>query len=253
MRIPNGLTRVCATLAIILATGCLKQPPPPSSPEPGETSPPAPPAPPAGGLSLVDAILEAIEVARPQEFPSPESAARYFLQQVRAQDGKAVTRVLPIIEVYRHRTFEQELSHLRSLDAQGIVHARPEHNLLTTLTNLLGLYDRLSMGLLTPGSDFPSIYVLVDEDNLPGEIDRLKRELAPSRLARLEFRVALAPDQYPPQTELLEMSGASDERRINFTASHAGYTFTGRMIVRKFGDNWKVCEVWLDSPSGEKK
>jgi len=132
-----------------------------------------------GNRTVVDAFLAAVQQPTSAEFPSPDSAIRFLVEQVRTQNLADVTRVLPIDELYEHETFEWRATWLESIDLESFFPGQPLSKLETVaLEPLRNVYTDFALDLLMPGFADHGVYTLPDA----AAVKRLEAKLDPGRL-----------------------------------------------------------------------
>ena len=135
--------------------------------------------------SLVASALAGVQTARPGEFPTPESAVRYLVEQVRTQNVDAAARVLPIASFYRRMTFRWQTMRLSSVSSDSVLFPRqPFSNLYSQLGMLQQDYVMFTVGLLVP--DLASRGTVINVSSSAQE-RRLEAQLDPSRLRHISI------------------------------------------------------------------
>ena len=128
--------------------------------------------------TVVDGFLSAVQTPAPGEFPNVGVAVHYLVEQVRTQNLAAVTRVLPIRQLYQRETFRWQVERLQSFDLNSFLPRQPLSRLLSVAGGTLTRnYSDFSRSLLDP--QFASVVVVPDAQAAL----RLEARLDPRRLS----------------------------------------------------------------------
>lgn len=191
-----------------------------------------------GDHTVVDAFLGAVRQPSPGEFPTPASAIKFLVEQVRTQDLADVTRVVPITELYEHETFEWRASWLQSVDVQSFFPGQPLSKLESVAMGPLGgVYTRFAVELLDPELGADGTVVL----STPAAVRRLEARLDPKRLANIYVR-SVKVDGVRPASKTL---GPGHDPSITQVAA-AEFVVAGVAHPHGFDvELWKVGTNWL--------
>lgn len=191
--------------------------------------------------TLAQAILGAIRAPKPGQFPTPEAAVRFFLEQVKKQDVDEALRVFPIRERLERETFRFQMRRLRTFEGTGPwPPAFQYHNVLVAIRGPLLLFENVTMGLL--GVD-KTTYVQRDQD-IEETLRNLEARLDPARLRGMKIgsiardRALTARSKQVPDS--LKARGITQIQCIKARLACGGREVQCEFFMGLMGDNWRI-------------
>ena len=182
--------------------------------------------------SLIAATLAAVQRPTPDEFPTIDSAIRYLVEQVRAQNADAASRVLPIAYYNRSTFIAWALAQQYSETAV----AQPFGKFYFGLGMLEQNYTVFAANLLDP--KLTSNGLVVDGRQAAQD---LEAQLDPDRLAHIYVESVTNIRMYtvPPKSawRVIGVSKTAGARvMIGGIGTPRAYDFT----LEQFGANWLI-------------
>jgi hypothetical protein len=189
---------------------------------------------------LVEAILSAIREPKPGQFPTPESAVRFLLEQVKKQDIDEVARVFPIRECLERMTFPVHAKLMMAY--QPVTSPRPGaafHNLCQAMMPLTTTYHQLTLALL--GVEPAMTQHFPDE----AAVAKFHERLDPARLKDIEIKSVRLDGEFErhsagqviPANKVLGVEALQVVRAV---VRFAGADFTSSFFVGRIGGQWRV-------------
>ncbi len=189
---------------------------------------------------LVHVMIAAIRQPKAGEFPRPESAVRFLLEQVKRQDIDEAAKVFPILERYRGVSFSRHARWLQACDwARSPLPGAPYRN-LTMAMEYLRMYDGLSLTLLLKES--PDTMRYLGKNALDKQIEALEKELDRSQLQSLKVAQVQAGTAIPipSDNEIARAMGTRERQIVKASVNFDGREFEFSFITVRIGDNWRV-------------
>ena len=192
---------------------------------------------------VVRAFLSSVQHPAPGEFPTPQSAIRYLVEQVRTQNVSAATRVFPITEVYSRTDFMTLLETLDSFDLSSFFPKQPFSKLAYSTGPLTRNYTLFATSLLIPGLVSKGVVLTNTEAARQAAVKRLD----PARLRGIRVASIGRFKKYPTKqllkNGLLAELGVKEEGETTFTVAGLGPDHGFRATLERIGKNWFVSSV----------
>jgi len=193
---------------------------------------------------VVGAFLSSVQHPSPGEFPTPQSAIRYLVEQVRTQNVSAATRVFPITEVYSRTDFVALLRTLESFDLNSFFPKQPFSKLAYATGPLTRNYTLFATSLLIPG--FVSKGVILT--NTEAKRQAALKQLDPARLSHINV-ASIGPFTKYPIKKMLQGNrlqaelGVNAEGETTFTVGGLGPDRAFDATLERIGKNWFVASI----------
>jgi hypothetical protein len=185
-----------------------------------------------------------IEQPKEGEFPTPESAVHYFLEQARNHNRQAVLRVFPVMESYKYNDFAFLAKRLNAIILwNGPRPYQPLHNLLWSTQQAFFTYDKITYYLLFEGDTIYLKTTPLNDDEK--KLDYFLQKLEPANLTQLKIVAISTHDEYnfmkrKSFQQLGQKLGFSKMKEVRYVLHLKGRKYQGSFATAKFGSNWKI-------------
>jgi hypothetical protein len=200
---------------------------------------------PAGGAARaqggdpISAFISSVPRASSGQFPTPQSAVKFLVQQVRTQNSTEAMRVLPIVERYQHATFPLYMKYLLTLDLNGFFPKQPVSKFdYAAMRPLFGSYTRFILLLLYPQLVTGGAVAVQSDAQIKG----IEQKLDLKRLAGLKIASMSAPI-LGPKPGRGDGSGVKAQGVEDAVLAGVGPARKFEFLMQKIGSNWFVAGV----------
>ena len=191
--------------------------------------------------SLVVAALAAVQEPTPNEFPTPDSAIRYLVEQVRAQNVDGATRVLPIAYYDSRITLQRYLSWTTFMPppANAFLPNQPFSKLYFELGLLEQNFNDFAASLLDPKDSPHDLHIF----NTEQAAQQIQARLDPSRLARIYVQSVKSEPGTHAKVGKLRSIGVDRLVSVRVVIGGMGTPRPYDVSFERFGTNWLIASI----------
>jgi hypothetical protein len=191
------------------------------------------------GNDPISAFIGAVPRASSGQFPTPQAAVRFLVQQVKTQNYVEAMRVLPIVERDRRATFSLYVKYLQTVDLNSFFPKQPLSKFdYAAMRPLFDSYTKFTLLLLYPQLVSGGAVAVPNDARLK----ELEQKLDPIRLSGLRITSLSAPI-IGPKPGRGDGSGVTAQGAEDAVLVGVGPARKFDFLVQKIGSNWFVAGV----------
>jgi hypothetical protein len=189
------------------------------------------------GRDPIQAFLAAVPRPASGQFPTPQSAVKFLVQQVRAQNYSEAMRVMPITEEYTRATFPLEVAYIQALDFNSFFPGQPVSKFqYAAMRPLFSAYTEFTLLMLLPKLVKNGTMVVLNA----AQRKAIEAQLDAKRLSAMKIASMGAPKLMPGRVGKGDGSGVTAQGVLDTVISGAGSNRGVEFYVEKIGTNWFV-------------
>jgi len=189
----------------------------------------------------IQAFIGAVRRPSAGQFPTPQAAVRFLVEQVRTQNYVEAMRVMPIVERYDRATFPLQVMNLQSFTADSFFPGQPVSKFTYAATQpLFGSYTQFTLDMLVPKLILAGAIIVPDA----AKLKEIEAQLDTKRLARMKVKSMSAPKiESGALIGKGDGSGVTSSGTLTAVVAGIGRDRKLRFDLEKIGTNWLVTFV----------